>query len=57
MFRLILWLAYKNAFLRRFDIFTIAWNVAVIYGLNFLSLLYPLRYINSFTPLEALRHV
>ena len=40
-----------------FDIFTIAWNVAVIYGLNFLSLLYPLRYINSFTPLEALRHV
>ncbi len=40
-----------------FDIFTISWNLAVIYILNILSILYPYFYINSFTPIEASRHV
>ena len=40
-----------------FDIFTISWNVGVIYLLSFLSIIYPLNYINKFTPLEASRHV
>lgn len=40
-----------------FDIFTITWNLAVIYGLNFLSILYPYVYINSFKPIEATKHV
>jgi ABC-type lipoprotein release transport system permease subunit len=40
-----------------FDIFTIFWNVAVVYILNFLSVLYPYLYINSFKPIEATRHV
>ena len=40
-----------------FDLFTIGWNVALIYLLNFLSLLYPLVYINRFRPVEAMRHV
>ena len=40
-----------------FDVFAIAWNVGVIYILNFLSILYPLRFIHSFKPLEASKHV
>jgi ABC-type lipoprotein release transport system permease subunit len=40
-----------------FDIFTIAWNVGIVYLLNFLSILYPMRFINRFKPLEALKHV
>ena len=40
-----------------FDLFTIFWNVAVIYILNFLSVIYPIRYINAFRPIEATRHV
>ncbi|MBU1667297.1 FtsX-like permease family protein [bacterium] len=40
-----------------FDMFTISWNVLVIYGLNFLSILYPMVYINSFNPIEAMGHV
>jgi ABC-type lipoprotein release transport system permease subunit len=40
-----------------FDLFTIAWNVATVYLLNFLSIIYPLRYINGFKPLEASKHV
>ncbi len=40
-----------------FNLFTISWNVAVIYVLNFLSIIYPVTYINSFTPIEATRHV
>ncbi len=40
-----------------FDLFTITWNVALIYFLNILSILYPLRYVNRFTPIEALKHV
>ncbi len=40
-----------------FDMFTISWNVLVIYGLNFLSIVYPMVYINSFNPIEAMGHV
>ncbi|MDX1809195.1 MAG: FtsX-like permease family protein [Sulfurospirillaceae bacterium] len=40
-----------------FNLFTISWNVAVIYILSFLSILYPILYINKFTPTEAIRHV
>ena len=40
-----------------FNIFTIAWNVVLIYSLNFLSVIYPISYINAFKPIEATRHV
>lgn len=40
-----------------FNLFTISWNVAVIYVLNFLSIIYPMTYINGFKPIEATRHV
>lgn len=40
-----------------FDMFTIFWNVTLIYLLNFLSIIYPISYINSFKPIEATRHV
>ncbi|QOY51386.1 ABC transporter permease [Candidatus Sulfurimonas baltica] len=40
-----------------FNMFTISWNIGVIYILNFLSILYPYMYINSFEPIEATRHV
>ena len=40
-----------------FNLFTISWNVATIYVLNFLSIIYPLSYINSFKPIEAMHHV
>lgn len=40
-----------------FDMFTIFWNLGVIYTLNFLSILYPYMYINSFKPVEAVKHV
>jgi len=40
-----------------FDIFTISWNLSIIYILNFLSLIYPYFHINSFRPIEATRHV
>ena len=40
-----------------FDLFTISWNVGVIYLLNFLSIIYPIRYINAFKPVEASHHV
>lgn len=40
-----------------FSIFTIFWNLLVIYFLNFLSILYPYFYINSFKPIEATKHV
>jgi len=40
-----------------FNLFTISWNVAVIYLLNFLSIIYPIAYINSFKPIEATHHV
>ncbi len=37
--------------------FTILWNIALIYILNILSVVYPYFYIKSFTPIEATRHV
>jgi len=40
-----------------FSPFTISWNVGVIYLLNLLSILYPLSYVSSFKPIEALHHV
>ena len=40
-----------------FNMLTILWNLGVIYILNFLSILYPYMYINSFKPIEAIRHV
>ena len=40
-----------------FNITTVAWNLAVIYLLNFLSIIYPYIYISSFKPIEATRHV
>ncbi len=40
-----------------FDVFTIFWNVGVIYLLNILSIIYPYFYINSYEPIEATRHV
>ena len=40
-----------------FDIFTIFWNILLIFILNLLSVFYPFFYINSFKPIEATRHV
>jgi len=40
-----------------FNMATIAWNLGVIYLLNFLSIIYPYIYISSFKPIEATRHV
>lgn len=40
-----------------FDLFTISWNVLVVYGLNFLSIVYPMLYLNSFSPIEATKQV
>jgi len=40
-----------------FNMWTISWNIGVIYLLNSLSILYPYVYINSFEPIEASRHV
>ena len=40
-----------------FNLLTISWNVATIYVLNFLSIIYPVSYINSFKPIEATHHV
>ncbi len=40
-----------------FNWFSISWNIAVIYLLNFLSIIYPIRYINAFKPIEASHHV
>ena len=40
-----------------FNIYTMSWNLGLIYILNFLSILYPYFYINSYEPIEASRHV
>jgi len=40
-----------------FSLFTISWNLALIYLLNILSVIYPYFYINAFKPIEATRHV
>lgn len=47
----------SDEFPLNFDLFTIFWNVSLIYILNFLSIIYPMMYINSFTPIEASHHV
>ena len=41
----------------RFDLFTVTWNTLLVFGLNLLSILYPMHYVRSFTPVEAMRHV
>lgn len=40
-----------------FNMFTISWNLGIIYILNFLSIIYPYFYINSYEPIEAAKHV
>ena len=40
-----------------FNVLTIFWNVLVIYILSFLSIVYPISYINRFRPVEAVHHV
>ncbi len=40
-----------------FDPVIIAWNSALVFGLNMLSILYPIRYVRSFTPVEEIHHV
>jgi len=41
----------------QFDPFTVAWNTLLVFALNMLSILYPIAYVRSFTPVEAIRHV
>ncbi|HFS82616.1 MAG TPA: ABC transporter permease [Epsilonproteobacteria bacterium] len=41
----------------RFSPLTIGWNAALVFALNLLSILYPMLYVRSFTPVEAMRHV
>ncbi len=41
----------------RCDLFTISWNALTVFGLNLLSIVYPLYYVKGFTPVEAMRHV
>ncbi len=40
-----------------FSLFTIVWNTILVFVLNLLSILYPMAYVRSFTPVEAMRHV
>ncbi len=40
-----------------FDIFTMSWNIALIYLLNILSIIYPYFYITAYKPIEATKHV
>ena len=40
-----------------FEPFTVAWNTLLIFVLNMLSIIYPIVYVRSFTPVEAVRHV
>ena len=40
-----------------FDPVTVAWNTALVFILNLLSIVYPIVYVRSFTPVEATRHV
>ncbi len=40
-----------------FQPFTVAWNTALVFVLNLLSVLYPMVYVRSYTPVEAMRHV
>ena len=41
----------------RFDPPTILWNAAVVFGLNLLAVIYPIRLVNRQSPMEAMRHV
>ncbi len=41
----------------RFDLWTVCWNGAVVIGLNFLAIIYPIYYTRQFSPVEAMRHV
>ena len=41
----------------RFDLWTVCWNGAVVIGLNFLAIIYPIYYTRRFSPVEAMRHV
>ena len=41
----------------RFHPLTVAWNSALVFGLNLLSILYPMVYVRSYTPVEAMHHV
>ncbi len=40
-----------------FQPFTVVWNTALVFVLNLLSVLYPMVYVRSYTPVEAMRHV
>lgn len=40
-----------------FSLFTMGWNIAVLYILNLLSIVYPYLYVRSFTPTKAIAHV
>ena len=40
-----------------FEPFTVAWNSLLVFVLNLLSVVYPIVYVRSFTPVEAIRHV
>ena len=41
----------------QFDPVTILWNTLLVFSLNLLSIVYPILYTRSFTPVEAIRHV
>jgi len=40
-----------------FEPFTIAWNTLLVFLLNLASVIYPILYVRSFTPVEAMHHV
>ncbi len=40
-----------------FEPWTVAWNVALVFVLNLLSIIYPMLYVRSYTPIEAMHHV
>ena len=40
-----------------FSIFTISWNILIIILLNLISIIYPIYYVRTFTPIEAMHHV
>ncbi len=40
-----------------FEPFTVFWNVMLVFGLNLLSIIYPLFYVRSFNAIEAMHHV
>ncbi len=40
-----------------FDPFTVMWNSMLVFMLNLLSIVYPIAYVRSFTPVEETRYV